>query len=65
MKTLLKSIFAGIILILIAAALYLRTPAGDRFDHLAAGQKAQDYDVRIIRDAYGVPHVFGLSLIHI
>ena len=59
MKTLLKSIFAGIILILIAAALYLRTPAGERFDHLAAGHKAQDYDVRIIRDAYGVPHVFG------
>jgi len=59
MKTWLKRIFACTFLILIGAALYLRTPAGDRFDSLTAIQKAQDYDVRIIRDAFGVPHVFG------
>ncbi len=53
--------FAGIaLLILLAgAALYLRTPAPGAFDAEAAKDAAAAYDARIIRDAFGVPHIYG------
>jgi len=44
---------------LIAAAFYLWTPAPQSFDRTAALEKAKLYDARIVRDAYGVPHIFG------
>lgn len=44
---------------LIGAAVYLRTPAGPHYPSDNARQAAQAYEARIIRDAYGVPHVFG------
>ena len=44
---------------LVGAAVYLRTPSAPRYSADTARQAAQSYDVRIIRDAYGVPHVFG------
>ena len=46
-------------LALIGAALYLKTPAPIAFDAEAAVQQAAQYDARIIRDTYGVPHIFG------
>ena len=46
-------------LALIGAALYLKTPAPVAFDAEAAFEQAAQYDARIIRDGYGVPHIFG------
>ena len=42
-----------------AAALYLKTPAPAPFDAAAAIEAATQFDARIIRDAYGVPHIYG------
>ena len=44
---------------LIGAAVYLRTPSAAHYSSETARQAAQNYDARIIRDGYGVPHVFG------
>lgn len=43
----------------IGGAVYLWTPSGQSFDPDAANEAATDYDVRIIRDGFGVPHIFG------
>ncbi|MEP3653624.1 MAG: penicillin acylase family protein [Litorimonas sp.] len=44
---------------LVGAAVYLRTPSAPPYSADTARQAAQGYDARIIRDGYGVPHVFG------
>ena len=44
---------------LIGAALYLRTPSAPHYNSDLARQAAQSYEARIIRDGYGVPHIFG------
>ncbi len=44
---------------LTGAAIYLKTPAPARFDAAAAIEQAALYDARIIRDRYGVPHIYG------
>ena len=59
-----KTLFAGLgvfIIGLIAAAIWLWTPAPTPFDREAAIEAAQDYDARIIRDRFGVPHIYGVS----
>ena len=56
-------IFAGVgaltLAIAAGAVLYLKTPAPAQFDAAAAIENAAQYDVRILRDAYGVPHIYG------
>ncbi|WP_428409365.1 penicillin acylase family protein [Hyphococcus sp.] len=48
------------LLILVAgAAFYLKTPGPAPFDRDAAMEKARAYKARILRDAYGVPHIYG------
>lgn len=42
-----------------AAAFWLWTPAPPHFDAEAAKTAAQAYDARIIRDKWGVPHIYG------
>ncbi|WP_425408725.1 penicillin acylase family protein [Hyphococcus sp.] len=42
-----------------AALFYFKTPEPARFDARAAKAAAAAYDARIIRDAYGVPHIYG------
>ncbi len=42
-------------------AAWLWTPAGPRFDVAGAIKAAAAYDVRIIRDKWGVPHIYGAS----
>ncbi|MGB3722400.1 MAG: penicillin acylase family protein [Pacificimonas sp.] len=58
-----KRFFIGLIavlsIVMLGAAVYLWTPAPPPFDRDAARQVARDYEVRIIRDRYGVPHVYG------
>ena len=44
--------------LLFIAGVYLWTPGSD-FDANAAREAAQDYDARIYRDSYGVPHIHG------
>ena len=45
--------------VLIGAALYLRTPSAPHYSPDWAQQAASQFDARIIRDGYGVPHIFG------
>lgn len=44
---------------IMAAAIWLWTPAGAPFDRKAAFEAAKAYDARIIRDRWGVPHIYG------
>lgn len=43
----------------IGGALYLATPAPPPFDRKAAIEAAKAYDARVIRDKWGVPHIYG------
>ena len=43
------------------AAIWLWTPAGPGFDAAGAIKAAAAYDARIIRDKWGVPHIYGAS----
>ncbi|MGB3457566.1 MAG: penicillin acylase family protein [Litorimonas sp.] len=60
-----KKILLGLALVLTAvalgAAVYLKTPSPRAFDLDAATARAADYDVRIIRDGFGVPHILGVT----
>ncbi|MEO1136576.1 MAG: penicillin acylase family protein [Pseudomonadota bacterium] len=49
----------ALLLVLAGAALYFRTPGPARFDQEAARAAASAYDARIIRDRFGVPHIYG------
>lgn len=44
---------------LIGAAIALRTPSAPHYSAQTAREVASAYEARIIRDGYGVPHVFG------
>ena len=52
-----KRIAITLLLILAAAAAYIFWPQSVNLAHLAAA--GQGYDVRILRDTWGVPHIFG------
>lgn len=56
-KTHWKKITLGLALALAAAAAYIFWPVRTDLTYLA--DRAQKYDARILRDTYGVPHVFG------
>ncbi len=49
----------GVAASVIGSGVYLWTPAKPDFDGEAARVAATAYDARIIRDAYGVPHIYG------
>ena len=53
--------FGGFALLggILAAALYFKTPAPAPFDRKAAINAAAAYDARVIRDRFGVPHIYG------
>lgn len=59
MKKILLSLVGLVVVALIGASIYLWTPEGRTFDADAARAAAAKYDARIIRDEYGVAHVFG------
>jgi len=61
MRTWLRLTLAGSCAALIGAAIYLKTPTGPELDYASIKAKAQSYDARIIRDDYGVPHIFGIT----
>ncbi len=59
MKTIFKILGLLLIIALVGAAIYLRTPSGDHYSKSDIRERAATYDARIIRDNYGVPHIFG------
>lgn len=50
---------AAVAAALIGVGAYLWTPPPPTFDASAAKAAARNYDARIVRDAFGVPHIFG------
>lgn len=59
MKRIALGVAGLIVILLIAAGVYLWTPPPAGFDAAAARQAAERYDARIIRDHFGVPHIYG------
>jgi len=59
MKLWLKSAASLITVGLVGAGIYLWTPSLPKYDPNDAFRAAQEYEARIVRDAYGVPHIFG------
>ena len=52
-----KKILIGFVIVLALAAAYIFYPVHEDLSSLK--DRAANYDVKILRDAYGVPHVFG------
>jgi penicillin amidase/acyl-homoserine-lactone acylase len=59
MKSFFKIIFVLCVAALIGASFYLWTPGGEKYAEADMRKVAAQYDARIIRDNYGVPHIFG------
>lgn len=59
MRTSLKLAAGAAVIALIGGALYLKTPEGPTPDFENFKAQAKNYDARIIRDNYGVPHIYG------
>ena len=59
MRTSLKLTLGVVCAALLLGALYLKTPNGPTPDYEGMKAAAQSYEVRIIRDDYGVPHIYG------
>jgi len=59
MKKYLSIGFAVLLVAVAGAVIWFWTPAPLKFDAGAARQAAEAYDVRIIRDKFGVPHIYG------
>jgi len=43
----------------VGLSLWLKTPGLPKFDTAAALETAKNYEARIVRDSYGVPHIYG------
>ncbi|MEL6359805.1 MAG: penicillin acylase family protein [Pseudomonadota bacterium] len=54
-----RGICAVIAAALFGGLIYLWTPSPRQFDADAARAKAESYSARIIRDRFGVPHIYG------
>jgi penicillin amidase/acyl-homoserine-lactone acylase len=52
-----KKILTGFVIILALAAIYIFFPVHEDLTYLK--ERAANYDVKILRDTYGVPHIFG------
>ena len=52
-----KRILIGFVIVLALAAAYIFCPVHEDLSSLA--DRAANYDVKILRDTYGVPHIFG------
>ena len=59
MKLVLRIMMVLVLVAVIAIGRYLWTPSAELFDAADAFEAAKAYDARIIRDRYGVPHVYG------
>lgn len=59
MKKILKLAASVAVVATIGGAVYLKTPSGPALDYAGFKTYAQKYDARIIRDNFGVPHIYG------
>lgn len=59
LKRILAATLSLVLLLAAGAGLYLLTPSPAHFDRAAAIEAAKAYDARIIRDRWGVPHIYG------
>lgn len=59
MKRILAIVAISAVLALLAAPAWLWTPAPRAFNVAAAIEAAKAYDARVIRDKWGVPHIYG------
>ena len=57
LKKILKFILTGLAILIALTALYAFYPADKDLSYLA--DRSDPYTVRILRDTYGVPHIFG------
>ncbi|MBU6318713.1 MAG: penicillin acylase family protein [Alphaproteobacteria bacterium] len=55
----LGAVGAALVCVIAGIAYYFWTPSGERFDPDGARTAASEYQTRIIRDSYGVPHIYG------
>jgi acyl-homoserine-lactone acylase len=53
-----KKILVGFVIVLAFAAMYIFFPLPPE-DLSSLADRASNYDVKILRDTYGVPHIFG------
>jgi len=59
MKRILKLLLIAFIVLAIGVLYWLKTPAPQKLDIGATLETAKNYEARIIRDSYGVPHIYG------
>jgi len=59
MKKIFKRLGLLIGVVILGGVVWLWTPAGNKFDAESAKDSAKAYDARIIRDDWGVAHIFG------
>lgn len=59
MRNLLKLVGVLAIMAVVGGLLYLKTPSSPALDAQAIRNLAATYDARVIRDEWGVPHIFG------
>jgi len=59
MRKFLKAACGLILLLVIGAGIWLWTPGGAKIDKAAIQKAADNYDARVIRDNWGVAHIFG------
>ena len=52
-----KKILIGFVIVFVLAATYVFYPVSEDLSSLK--DRAANYDVTILRDTYGVPHIFG------
>lgn len=57
--TIKKILGVSALVLTLAAGLYLKTPSGKKIDTGIIQEAAAAYDARIIRDEWGVAHIFG------
>ncbi|MEM8771150.1 MAG: penicillin acylase family protein [Pseudomonadota bacterium] len=61
MKKIIGAIVGLTMVILLGGALYLHAPVNASFDRKGALAAAAQYEARLIRDQFGVPHIYGAS----
>ena len=59
MKNYLRPVVIFFLLALMTGVLILSTPKAKKLNENEIFNAASKYDARIIRDIYGVPHIFG------
>lgn len=60
-RRVLRTVLATLLVLVIISAFIIVWPERARLDETAALEAARQYDARILRDTWGVPHIFGVT----